>query len=162
MLTAMAIAAAFCIGIGSFPRLFYSLLPFQVEYQPYSLDHVVGQVQLLFLSALAFTLLMRTGIYPPELRSINLDVDWFYRKPGREIATGVWVLSRSGDGASVASTAASQIRSGSDQCNRTLSWPGWHTCPYPADRRHGVLDGRDVGRVPRPLVLVISHAGSNR
>ena len=22
---------------------------------------------------------MRTGIYPPELRSVNLDFDWFYR-----------------------------------------------------------------------------------
>lgn len=82
MLAAMAIAAALCIGIGSFPMVLYSILPFQAEYQPYSLDHVVAQVQLLFLSALAFTLLMRTGIYPPELRSTNLDFDWFYRRPG--------------------------------------------------------------------------------
>jgi multicomponent Na+:H+ antiporter subunit D len=90
MLVSMAIAAAFCIGIGSFPGWFYMLLPFHAEYHPYSLDHVVGQVQLLFLSALAFTLLMRTGIYPPELRSTNLDFDWFYRKPGRDFvfATG--------------------------------------------------------------------------
>jgi multicomponent Na+:H+ antiporter subunit D len=86
MLVAMAIAAAFCIGIGSLPGWFYMLLPFNAAYHPYSLDHVVGQVQLLFLSALAFTLLMRTGIYPPELRSTNLDFDWFYRKPGRNFA----------------------------------------------------------------------------
>ena len=25
---------------------------------------------------------MRTGIYPPELRSTNLDFDWIYRRPG--------------------------------------------------------------------------------
>ncbi len=86
MLVAMAIAAVFCIGIGSFPDLLYSILPFRAEYHPYTLDHVVGQVQLLFLSALAFTLLMRTGIYPPELRSTNLDFDWFYRRPGRWLA----------------------------------------------------------------------------
>ena len=42
MLVAMAIAAALCIGIGSFPALFYSILPFQADYHPYSLDHVVG------------------------------------------------------------------------------------------------------------------------
>jgi multicomponent Na+:H+ antiporter subunit D len=24
--------------------------------------------------------LMRTGIYPPELRSVNLDFDWIYRR----------------------------------------------------------------------------------
>jgi multicomponent Na+:H+ antiporter subunit D len=88
MLVAMAIAAACCIGIGSLPWLFYQLLPFKVEYMPYSADHVVGQIQLLFLSALAFTLLMRTGIYPPELRSTNLDFDWIYRRPGRVIALG--------------------------------------------------------------------------
>lgn len=86
MLAAMAIAAAFCIGIGSLPELFYQLLPFEVAYVPYSADHVIGQVQLLFLSALAFTLLMRTGIYPPELRSTNLDFDWFYRRLGWAIA----------------------------------------------------------------------------
>jgi multicomponent Na+:H+ antiporter subunit D len=86
MLIAMALAAVLCIGIGSFPSLFYPLLPFKADFAPYSLDHVVGQVQLLFLSALAFTLLMRTGIYPPELRSTNLDFDWFYRCFGRRLA----------------------------------------------------------------------------
>jgi multicomponent Na+:H+ antiporter subunit D len=89
MLVAMAIAAACCIGIGSLPWLFYQLLPFNVEYLPYSSDHVVGQLQLLFLSALAFALLMRTGIYPPELRSTNLDFDWIYRRPGRAVALGL-------------------------------------------------------------------------
>ncbi|HEY5606909.1 MAG TPA: hypothetical protein VIM38_01080 [Alphaproteobacteria bacterium] len=27
-----------------------------------------------------------TGIYPPELRSTNLDFDWFYRRLGRALA----------------------------------------------------------------------------
>jgi multicomponent Na+:H+ antiporter subunit D len=89
MLTAMAISAAACVAIGCLPTLFYSILPFQAEFHPYTLDHVVGQVQLLFLSALAFTLLMRTGIYPPELRSINLDADWFYRRLGHGFALAV-------------------------------------------------------------------------
>jgi len=89
MLVAMAIAAVLCIGIGSFPSLLYSVLPFNSTYDPYSLDHVVAQVQLLFLSALAFTLLVRSGIYPPELRSTNLDFDWFYRKPGRGLAVAI-------------------------------------------------------------------------
>ena len=34
-------------------------------------------------SALAFALLMLKGIYPPELRSTNLDADWLWRKPGK-------------------------------------------------------------------------------
>jgi multicomponent Na+:H+ antiporter subunit D len=89
MLTAMAIAAACCIGIGSFPSVFYQLLPYSSEYHPYSLDHVVTQLQLLFFSALAFTMLMRTGIYPPELRSTNLDVDWLYRRLGYRVLMGL-------------------------------------------------------------------------
>ena len=81
MLIAMGVAAALCIGIGVYPAPLYSLLPYAVDYQPYTLSHVFTQLQLLMFSALAFTVLMRTGIYPPELRSINLDTDWFYRRP---------------------------------------------------------------------------------
>jgi multicomponent Na+:H+ antiporter subunit D len=92
MLVAMALAAMLCVGIGIFPAPFYALLPFQSDFHPYSLDHVVAQLQLLFLSALAFTLLMRTGIYPPELRSTNLDSDWFYRRLGRDIARAFYGL----------------------------------------------------------------------
>ncbi len=87
MLIAMAIAAAFCIGLGVYPDPLYALLPYDVKYVPYTLEHVVTQLQLLLFSALAFTVLMRTGIYPPELRSTNLDTDWFYRVPGRHLAT---------------------------------------------------------------------------
>jgi multicomponent Na+:H+ antiporter subunit D len=41
---------------------------------------VINQLQLLFFSGLAFTWLMRTGLYPPEMRSTNLDSDVVYRK----------------------------------------------------------------------------------
>ena len=80
MLLAMAIASVFCIGIGIFPGLLYDLLPYPVDYEPYTVGHVVAQLQLLLFSALAFAVLMRTGIYPPELRSTNLDFDWVYRR----------------------------------------------------------------------------------
>ena len=80
MLVAMAIASVLCIGIGVFPQPLYALLPYPVDYHPYSTAHVVTQLQLLLFSALAFTWLMRTGVYPPELRSVNLDFDVVYRK----------------------------------------------------------------------------------
>gem|GEM_PF-7041250 len=51
-----------------------------MEYNPYTFTHVVAQYQLLLFSALAFSVLMRTGLYPPELRSTNFDVDWTYRR----------------------------------------------------------------------------------
>ena len=44
------------------------------------------QLQLLVFSAAAFAVLVRSGIYPPELRAINLDFDWFYRGPAVRLA----------------------------------------------------------------------------
>jgi multicomponent Na+:H+ antiporter subunit D len=41
---------------------------------------VINQLQLLGLAAMAFTVLMRTGLYPPELHSVNLDADVVYRR----------------------------------------------------------------------------------
>ncbi|MCK5311087.1 MAG: Na(+)/H(+) antiporter subunit D [Desulfobacteraceae bacterium] len=83
MLLAMGIAAFLCVAIGVFPQPLYNLLPFTVDYIPYTGAHVVGQLQLLMFGALAFALLILSGYYPPEIKSINLDVDWFYRKLGR-------------------------------------------------------------------------------
>lgn len=80
MLLAMGITAFLCIAIGTFPAPLYAILPYDVDYVPYTTTHVVTQLQLLFFSALAFTVLVRTGIYPPELKSVNLDADWSYRR----------------------------------------------------------------------------------
>jgi multicomponent Na+:H+ antiporter subunit D len=80
MLFAMGIAAFLCVFIGVFPGLLYSILPYPVDYVPYTASHVVASSQLLFFSALAFMLLILSGLYPAEMRAINLDFDWFYRK----------------------------------------------------------------------------------
>lgn len=88
MLIAMGIASFLCIGIGVFPQPLYALLPYPVDFQPYTVAHVINQLQLLLFSALAFTWLMWSGVYPPELRSTNLDFDVVYRK-------GVPALTRS-------------------------------------------------------------------
>jgi len=79
MLIAMAIASTLCLCIGIFPHFLYELLPFSVDYTPYTSHHVLAQLQLLFFSALAFVWLKRSGIYPPEMLSTNVDVEWFYR-----------------------------------------------------------------------------------
>ncbi len=86
MLIAMALAAAVSMCIGIFPQTLYALLPYQTEYEPFTFTHVITQLQLLFFSALAFTWLLRQGIYPPELHSVNIDADWLYRKPGAWLA----------------------------------------------------------------------------
>ncbi|MFC1748083.1 Na(+)/H(+) antiporter subunit D [Pseudomonadota bacterium] len=80
MLIAMGIAAALCLFIGMQPQYLYAMLPWEVDYWPYDLTHVLAQLQLLFFSALAFVWLNKKGMYPPELRSINLDMEWLYRR----------------------------------------------------------------------------------
>jgi multicomponent Na+:H+ antiporter subunit D len=79
MLLAMGITSALCIGIGIYPDPLFALLPFPVDYVPYTTSHVVTQLQLLMFSALAFGVLQKTGLYPPELRSTVLDFDFSYR-----------------------------------------------------------------------------------
>jgi multicomponent Na+:H+ antiporter subunit D len=80
MLFAMGLAAAICIFNGSYPWVLYSMLPYSVDYAPYTWAHILTQCQLLFFSALAFCWLKLTGLYPPELPSTNIDAEWSYRK----------------------------------------------------------------------------------
>jgi multicomponent Na+:H+ antiporter subunit D len=80
MLIAMALAAAICIFNGAYPWVLYDMLPFPVDYEPYTAAHILTQCQLLFFSALAFVWLNLKGLYPPELRSTNIDVEWTYRR----------------------------------------------------------------------------------
>ena len=81
MLVAMVAGAVLCVAIGVFPGPLYEILPFQdVDYEPYTAGHVLTSFQLLLFAVLAFAVLMRTGIYPPEKAGINLDFDWTYRK----------------------------------------------------------------------------------
>ncbi|MGH8611783.1 MAG: Na(+)/H(+) antiporter subunit D [Gammaproteobacteria bacterium] len=80
MLAAMALAAALCVIIGCYPWPLYALLPERLDYTPYDASHVIAQLQLLFFSALAFIWLKRTGLYPPERGSVNLDIEVTYRK----------------------------------------------------------------------------------
>ena len=99
MLVAMGLASALCIAIGSLPTWFYQLLPYSLDYNPYDASHVVGQLQLLIFSILAFTFLMTFKFYPPELRSTVLNTDWLYRRVapaiGRPLLWAVMAVWRS-------------------------------------------------------------------
>ena len=93
MLIAMGMTAFLCIAIGVFPESLYAILPYAVDYEPYTVAHIITQLQLLFFTALAFVLLLRLRIYPAELRSVNLDTDWIYR---RLLPRAIHVLVRVG------------------------------------------------------------------
>jgi len=80
MLFAMGLAAFLCILIGVYPNLLYSILPYPVDFAPYTPMHIVGTMQLLLFTALGFFLLKKKLGGEP---TITLDVDWFYRKSAR-------------------------------------------------------------------------------
>ena len=73
-----------CIAIGLYPDSLYRLLPYPVEYQPYTFSHLVTQFQLLLFAGFAFFVLL------PVMKrtlTISLDFDWFYRRFLRVIAS---------------------------------------------------------------------------
>ena len=80
MLVAMSMGAFVCVFVGCYPWLLYDYLPFGSNFNPYDFPHVVEQLQLLLFSALAFVWLQLKGLYPPELKSTNLDSEWLYRR----------------------------------------------------------------------------------
>ncbi|MDD5008103.1 MAG: Na(+)/H(+) antiporter subunit D [Syntrophorhabdaceae bacterium] len=84
MLWAMGITSALCFIIGVYPRALYDLLPFPVEYHPYTLPHLSEMLQILSFTGLVFFLLVKK--LQPEAK-LNLDIDWFYRK-------GAWVFMK--------------------------------------------------------------------
>jgi multicomponent Na+:H+ antiporter subunit D len=89
MLLAMGLAAALCLAIGLAPGWFYELLPYRDEALLYLAQdlftpaHILTQMQLLAFAVLAFVVLRRLKLYPPERRGVIVDIEWLWRKAGR-------------------------------------------------------------------------------
>lgn len=88
MLIAMGMAAVLCIAIGVFPQPLYALLPYPVDFEPYTGSHVMESLGLLMFTALGFVLFL--WALDPE-NTISLDTDWFYRKGARAF---MWLAER--------------------------------------------------------------------
>ncbi len=80
MMVAMTVASVLCIFIGCYTPFLYNMLPYPVDYHPYTSYHVSETLQLLLFTAIGFFLLIKK--LAPE-KTISLDLDWFYRKGGR-------------------------------------------------------------------------------
>ncbi|MFT4808955.1 MAG: multicomponent Na+:H+ antiporter subunit D [Paraglaciecola sp.] len=74
---AMIIFASLCILLGVFPEVLYSLLPYPVDYQPYTVGKVLFYLQLLLFSGLAFFVLLPLM---KRTMTISLDTDWLWRR----------------------------------------------------------------------------------
>jgi multicomponent Na+:H+ antiporter subunit D len=74
---AMVIFASMCILLGVFPELLYGLLPYPVDYVPYTIGKVLFYLQLLLFSGLAFFVLLPLM---KRTMTISLDTDWLWRR----------------------------------------------------------------------------------
>lgn len=80
MYAGMILAGGINLAIGVYPKLLYDVLPFPVDYRPYTPSHLMETVQLLMFTGLGFWLLIeKLG----GKATITLDTDWFYRRPSR-------------------------------------------------------------------------------
>ncbi|RLA36616.1 MAG: Na(+)/H(+) antiporter subunit D [Gammaproteobacteria bacterium] len=88
MLLGMGLAAFFCIAIGVYPDMLYRMLPFPVDFVPYTGAHVTGSLGILLFTGLGFFLFLR-HLDPKD--TVSLDTDWFYRKGARAF---LWFAER--------------------------------------------------------------------
>jgi multicomponent Na+:H+ antiporter subunit D len=88
MLLAMGIAAGLCTLTGVYPKILYDILPYPVDFHPYTASNVVAMMQMLVLTLAAF------WIYIDKLggeATVSLDTDWTYRMFGR---VTLWFCNR--------------------------------------------------------------------
>ncbi|MGF1670368.1 MAG: Na(+)/H(+) antiporter subunit D [Balneolaceae bacterium] len=78
MYVAMGIVAFLCIFYGLFPNTLYVYLPFPVDYEPFTVYHLVEISQICILTFVGFWI-FRKKMAAEKI--IALDLDWFYRKP---------------------------------------------------------------------------------
>jgi multicomponent Na+:H+ antiporter subunit D len=78
MYAGMGMAAFLCIFYGLVPGALYRYLPYPVEYNPFTVYHLVEVTQVSLMTFLGFWVFCHK--FHSEL-ILALDVDWFYRRP---------------------------------------------------------------------------------
>ena len=80
MLIGMGILAFVCIFLGVFPKILYAMLPYPVEFVPYTLTRVFSLSQMFIFTFLGFWLLRKLVV---GHATHTLDTDWLVRIPGK-------------------------------------------------------------------------------
>jgi len=79
MLAAMGILAFLCIFLGVYPKILYDMLPYPVEFVPFTLTRVFSITQMFIFTFLGFWVLRKLVKGHP---GYVLDTDWLVRIPG--------------------------------------------------------------------------------
>ncbi len=78
MYVAMIAVSTLCVIYGVFPTALYEFLPYEFEYHPYTLDHIVQYIQLLGVAIVPFVMYLD---HMKPHTALSLDTDWLYRVP---------------------------------------------------------------------------------
>jgi multicomponent Na+:H+ antiporter subunit D len=81
MLLGAGLALFLCFAVGLAPRWLFDLMPAQIAFEPFELDRVTPQFQLLGAAGIAFLALRAARAAPRELDVRLLDIDALYRGP---------------------------------------------------------------------------------
>lgn len=76
MTAAIVLTMLACVALGLWSTEFFSLLPYAIDYQPYTFTHVIEQLQLLLAGVIVFYF-ARPYLQPRN--TVTLDIDWVYR-----------------------------------------------------------------------------------
>ncbi len=130
MYVAIGIGSALCVVYGLFPDLLYRFLPFAMDYNPFTVDHIVQYVQLLGIAMVPFMMYL-ANMEPHE--KLTLDLDWFIRKPFVKL-----VLSISSLVCAVRAALGDFFRSIYDTFNKLMTNPMRFLCIEPR-----VMEGQE-------------------
>lgn len=88
MLLGASLASFFCVALGIAPHWLYNLTPTEMSIDPFALDRVARQFELIGAAGVVFLTLRLAGVAPSEAPTRLLDMDAVYRGP--VAAAGSW------------------------------------------------------------------------
>jgi multicomponent Na+:H+ antiporter subunit D len=129
MLLGSGLAIFLCVSVGLAPRWLYDLMPAELAFQPFALDRLAPQLELLGTAGIAFLALSLGGASQKQAAERLLDIDALYRGPIAAAArwTGVIALRMYGawqDATARASNAiAARLGRWASACDRPFAGP---------------------------------------
>lgn len=92
MLLGAALATFLCVVIGLAPGWLYDLMPTALRFQPFAIDRMAPQFELLGVAGLIYLALEVLGVAPRALHIRTLDIDALYRGPFADAGRWAGVL----------------------------------------------------------------------
>jgi multicomponent Na+:H+ antiporter subunit D len=93
MLLGAGLALFLCFAVGFAPRWLYNLMPADLIFQPFAIDRVAPQFEILGAAGISYLLLWSLRVTPRALDVRLLDIDALYRGPLAEAGRWAGVLA---------------------------------------------------------------------